>query len=135
MAETASWFTDGNSLLMTIKGTAVPTTLVSNTHLSPSGSTTTFTAQSFETGANTGGYTVSEVDMRLGVASGRSASVKIREDADNEPGDLVATLTNPGTLTAQQSQHVYGAGRHNACCEHYLLDNRERGNLIQQGVS
>ena len=28
-------------------------------------------------------------------------SVKIRENnADNEPGDLVATLTNPGTLTA-----------------------------------
>ena len=48
------------------------------------------------------GYTVSEVDIRLiDETSGKSTSVKIRKNnADNEPGDLVATLTNPGTLTA-----------------------------------
>ena len=33
--------------------------------------------------------------------SGRSTTVKIRENnADNEPGDLVATLTDPASLTA-----------------------------------
>ena len=75
--------------------------LVSNTHLRPTGSANLFYAQSFETGANLGGYTVSEVDIRLATVSGRSTSVKIRKNnADNEPGDLVATLTNPGTLTA-----------------------------------
>ena len=98
--ETHSWGTDDRSLLMTIKGTAVPTTLVSNTHLSPLGNAGDYEAQSFETGANAGGYTVSGIDMQLGFASGYSTTVKIRENnADNEPGDLVATLTNPGTLT------------------------------------
>ena len=96
--------TGSSSLLMTIKGTAIPTTtLVSNTHLSASldTSSVTFQAQSFETGANADGYTVSEVDIRLGNVSGRSTSVKIRKNnADNEPGDLVATLTNPASLTA-----------------------------------
>ena len=98
--ETHSWGTDGRSLLMTIKGTAVPTTLVSNTHLTPLGNAGDYEAQSFETGTNAGGYTVSGIDMQLGFASGYSTTVKIRENnADNEPGDLVATLTNPGTLT------------------------------------
>ena len=47
------------------------------------------------------GYTVSEVDIRLIDVSGKSTSVKIRKNnADNQPGDLVAALTNPGTLTA-----------------------------------
>lgn len=59
-------------------------------------------AQSFETGANTGGYTITEVQVRLtNVVSGQTTSVKIREnDSDGEPGNLVATLTNPATLTA-----------------------------------
>ena len=39
----------------------------------------------------------------LGDVSGKSTSVKIRENnADNEPGDLVGTLTNPGTLTSDK---------------------------------
>ena len=76
------------------------TTLVSNTHLSVEAAGDLFLAQSFETGPNAGGYTISEVDMRLRIASGRSARVKIRQDNGGEPGDLVATLTNPGTLTA-----------------------------------
>ena len=77
------------------------TTLVSNTHLSASLDTNIFLAQSFETGANAGGYTISEVDIRLSDVSGRSTSVKIRKNnADNQPGDLVATLTNPASLTA-----------------------------------
>ena len=74
--------------------------LVSNTHLSEPASNDLLQAQSFETGPNASGYTISEVDMRLGLASGRSTSVKIREDNAGEPGDLVKTLANPGTLTS-----------------------------------
>ena len=100
--ELVSWSTSTSSLLMTIKGTAIPTiSLVSNTHLSASSFTSSdFTVQSFATGANADGYTVSEVDIRFGETSGASTSVKIREDNDGEPGDLVATLTNPASLTA-----------------------------------
>ena len=77
------------------------TGLVSNTHLTPSSSTSDrFQAQSFETGAAAGGYTVSEVDIRFANVSGKSTNVKIREDDGGEPGTLVATLTNPDTLTA-----------------------------------
>ena len=97
-----SWSTNSSSLLIAIKGTAIPpTTLVSNTHLSTSLNTNNLLAQSFATGANLDGYTVSEVDIRFGFTSGKSTTVKIRKNnADNEPGDLVATLANPGTLTA-----------------------------------
>ena len=75
-------------------------TLVSNTHLTQTGSSIAFAAQSFETGTAAGGYTVSEVDVRLVDVSGRSTSVSIRENNAGEPGALVATLTNPDTLTA-----------------------------------
>ncbi len=75
--------------------------LVSNTHLGVgSGTSSSFLAQSFETGANPEGYTVSEVDIRLRRTTGKSTSVRIRENKpNNRPGDPVATLTNPGTLT------------------------------------
>ena len=57
--------------------------------------------QSVEAGANADGYTVSEVDVYLVSGSGRSTSVSIRENnASDKPGALVATLTNPGTLTS-----------------------------------
>ena len=111
-------------------------TLISNTHLSPVvfARSTAILAQSFATGANAGGYTVSQVDIALGAVSGTSTSVKIRENnADNQPGDLVATLTNPASVDGRQPQHVHGADRDNAGCEHDLLANRERGHLIQQG--
>ena len=79
------------------------TTFVSNTHISTPGNASFFIAQSFETGANAGGYTVSEVDVQLSdtSVSGKSTSAKIREyNASDDPGDLVATLTNPGTLVS-----------------------------------
>ena len=80
----------------------VVTTLVSNTHLNETGSSTELEAQSFETGANLDGYTVSQVDIRFGAVSGTSTSVRIRENnASNQPGALVATLANPTSLTAE----------------------------------
>ena len=77
--------------------------LVSNTHISAPGNAGFFiNAQSFETGANPGGYTISEVQIKLFTVPGNPSaltSAKIRENnASDEPGDLVATLTNPGTL-------------------------------------
>ena len=57
-------------------------------------------AQSFVTGSRAGGYTISEVDLLLWHVSGRNTSVSIKENTSNRPSALVATLTNPGTLTS-----------------------------------
>ena len=77
-------------------------TLVSNTGESVSSGSSNFLAQSFETGANANGYTITEVQIYLRSAAGSSTSVKIRENGSNdEPGNLVATLTNPATLTTE----------------------------------
>ena len=76
------------------------TTFVTNTGGSGITDSDRFQAQSFETGANEGGYTVSQVDILLGDVSGKSTSVSIKEDNGGEPGNLVTTLTNPGTLTS-----------------------------------
>ena len=82
------------------RAAAIPT-LVSNTNKTSIGDSASFLAQSFETGTNVDGYTVSEVDIHLVDVSGRSTSVKIRENnASDRPGTLVATLTNPRTLAA-----------------------------------
>ena len=76
--------------------------LVSNTHLTPTGHIEEYEAQSFETGPNTDGYTISAVDIWLRfVTPSSNTSVKIRKNnTDNEPGALVATLANPTSLTA-----------------------------------
>ena len=66
------------------RGTAYRRTLVSNTHLSASLDTNHVLAQSFETGANLDGYTVSQVDIRFGYTSGKSTTVKIRQDDGGE---------------------------------------------------
>ena len=114
------------------RAAAIPT-LVSNTDQTSIGSSANFHAQSFETGAAADGYTVSEVDVYLVSGSGRSTSVSIREDDGGEPGDLVATLTNPGTLTANSLNTFTASAWYHAGSDHDLLDKRERGNLIQQG--
>ena len=77
------------------------TTLVSNTgETLDTGSTGSIVAQSVRTGPNADGYTISEVVIRLHAGSGStSTSVSIRKNASGEPGDLVATLTNPSTLS------------------------------------
>ena len=75
-------------------------TLVSNTGEIVGAGSSNFGAQSFETGSNADGYTVSEVDIHLGTAANKSTTVKIREDdGSDEPGALVATPNNPATLT------------------------------------
>ena len=65
-----------------------------------------WTGQSVRTGASPGGYTLSSVDLAVddvtaGGSTDRPMSVKIRENNENNrPGELVATLTNPATLTS-----------------------------------
>ena len=91
------------TLLAGVAPVEAQTTFVSNTGETVSfGSDDAFQAQDFTTGANTTGntgITLSEVQVRLGpLSSGESTSVTIRENnASNQPGDLVATLTNPAT--------------------------------------
>ena len=56
--------------------------------------------QSFTTGNNSGGYSLSSVDLRLFSNPGNGTVVVIRRNNTmNNPGDLVATLTNPASFT------------------------------------
>ena len=64
------------------------------------GGTSSIGAQSLVTGFNAGGYAVSAVQIRLKSVSGKTTVVRIREDNNGEPGDLVATLTNPASLSS-----------------------------------
>ena len=77
--------------------------LVSNTAqtVSSSGSSH-FQAQSFTTGANAGGYTVTEIQIHLRtINTNQTTNVKVRDNnSSGQPGNLVATLSNPATLTA-----------------------------------
>ena len=58
-----------------------------------------FQAQAFTTGDNAAGYRVTAVQIGLGIAGERSILAVIREDNGGEPGELVATLTNPTSFT------------------------------------
>ena len=129
------------ALLATLAALSAPplqaqslTTFVGNTSGSGTADSDNFQAQSFETGANEGGYTVSQVYILLDDASGKSTSVSIKEDNGGVPGELVTTLANPGDIGVLQIEHVHGTGRHHSGCEHDLLANLERGNLIQPGA-
>ena len=76
------------------------TTLVANELTTGQTNSSDYRAQSFQTGTNAAGYTLSEIDIRLRTVSGRSMAVAVRNDDNGVPGGLVATLTNPTTLTA-----------------------------------
>ncbi len=76
------------------------TVYVNNAAEAESGADGRFQAQSFTTGPKTFGYEVTQVRLALKRVDGRSTVVRIRENnASNEPGDLVATLTYEGSLT------------------------------------
>ncbi len=57
-------------------------------------------ATKFTTGANATGYTLSTVELPLRQTVGRSTAVAIRQGTGTNPGVLVATLTNPSSLTS-----------------------------------
>ena len=76
------------------------TTLVTNGSEPVSSSLSrAFQAQAFTTGDHATGYIVTAVQIGLGIAGERSISAVIREDNGGEPGELVATLTNPISFT------------------------------------
>ena len=68
------------------------TTFASSTHLSSTGSSGAFIARSFETGANASGYTVSEVDVGLNTASGRSISGSVSDEEMGVFTSVTATI-------------------------------------------
>ena len=76
------------------------TTLVSNTSETSNSSSNGTHAQSFRTGTNPTGYTITEVRLLLGeyVAGNNQTAAKISENNGGEPGNVVATLTNPSSL-------------------------------------
>ncbi len=80
--------------------------LVSNTSLSSGGAgSNAFGAQSFETGDNTAGYTISDIGIKTTAAqSSATTVVTVREDnGSGEPNmsasGLVVTLNNPSSIT------------------------------------
>ena len=72
------------------------TTFISNTGQTSSETPTSVRAQAFTTG--TGTYTVSSVAIYVGVQSSSTPVVQIYGDTSGNPGTLLATMTNPGTI-------------------------------------
>ena len=87
------------------------TTFVSNTgeRVTPN-STNSIVAQSFETGANAGEFTISEVQLRIDTASGGRTAVRIRGNNNNRPGGPVAILKNPRVLKVGLNTFTAPAG-------------------------
>ena len=98
-----SWESRPYALFLRVNGTAVgggtpsTTTFVSNTGETPGSPGAAIQAQSFTTGSNTGGYTLSEVAVHFfsGPLDQPRRFVKVKRDASGQPGDLVANLWNP----------------------------------------
>ena len=58
-------------------------------------------AQSFTTGSDPSGYSISTVGIRLATAAGRNIVVLLKEDnGSDRPGNLLETLTNPSPLVS-----------------------------------
>ena len=69
------------------------TTFVSNTGETPESNADKILAQSFRTGDNVDGYTVSEVQIWMAETAGKNTQVRIKQSANNEPGSTVAFLS------------------------------------------
>ena len=77
------------------------TTFVSNTGEAPGSNSSSIQAQSFTTGSNADGYTLSEVAVRHVFSLSKDGTmVKVMSDnGSGRPGDLVADLDNPSSFT------------------------------------
>ena len=74
----------------------VLTTYVSNLGETRTGNVRDILAQSFTTGRNTRGYTLSEVQLSLnGGTSTAVVAVQVKEDNSGAPGNVVASLSDP----------------------------------------
>ena len=74
------------------------TTLVSNTNQGHNFSSGIETAIAFTTGSNSPNYTISSVDIQVLNTFSGNTLVRIRSNNSGNPGDVVATLTNPGSF-------------------------------------
>ena len=82
--------------LLAFATAAQPNALVANTDQTDGTAfNRAFLAQSFVTGSNPAGYTVSEIRIWLLIGSWYDTSLKLREDAGGTPGDELATFVNP----------------------------------------
>ena len=98
-----SWGSRDYALFLRVNGTAggggtpSTTTFVSNTGETPGSRASSIQAQSFTTGSNASGYTLSEVAVQFysGGLDSPMTFVKVKQDASGQPGDLVANLENP----------------------------------------
>ena len=80
-------------------------TLVSNADEGGIGSPRNYAAQSFRTGGQAGGYEVTEIRI-FGARSANPPTeplLKIRDDDGGEPGDLVATFSNPSHFNTDEA--------------------------------
>ena len=72
------------------------TTFISNAGQSSSNASAQVRATEFTTGTDT--YTLSSVGIYHGLQSSVTPQVQIYSDASGEPGTVVATMSNPGTI-------------------------------------
>ncbi len=86
--------------LATASTSAQAATLVSNTSQAGNFGSPLFMAQSFTTGSQSA--TLTDIQLRLGNIGTGVASVKLRKNNNGAPGTLMATLTNPSSLSANQ---------------------------------
>ena len=74
------------------------TTFISNTGQSSSNASTSVRATAFTTGTDT--YTLSSVGIHHGLQGAITPQVQIYNHASGNPGTVVATMSNPGSITA-----------------------------------
>ncbi len=95
-------------------------------------------AQAFDTGAESGGYRLSSVDARVRSRQSRSTVVRIREDSSGRPGNLVATLVNPGSFTGDDNINTFRAPANTTLkpnTTYWLVLNDGRSDLVSQSYS
>ena len=137
-AEAGGTNTDTYTVVVTREAQAVDThVLVSNTTQARKSSPPHVPhAQKFVTGSSSPEFIISEVQIRLAVAAGKDTTIKIKEDTTSDrPGNLVATLTNPATLTSNSfNTFTAPAGTRLAANTSYWITVNE-GITDQDGVS
>ena len=89
-------------------------------------------SQPFETGSESGGYPLQEVVLRLGNFGPRTIQVTIREnDANDLPGRILYTLTNPASLVEGENTFTAPAGATLAADTRYHIVAEREG--IEKG--
>ena len=110
-------------------------TLVSNTaETRTTGGSDGFVADSFTTGANPDGYTISEISVHIQQATtGQTTVVTLRENgSDSLPEKHRGDPDQPELIHRQRTERIHSTGGHNISCQHDLLDLRQRRRKLKQ---